>query len=50
MYHIHEGAEGGQKRELDPLELDLQEVVGHTLWVLGIESGSSARAVFFFPK
>lgn len=32
----------GQKRVLDPLELDL-EIVGSCLWVLGIELGFSGR-------
>jgi hypothetical protein len=33
----------GQKRALDPLDLELQTVVSHR-WVLGIEPWSSARA------
>ena len=37
------GAQGGQKRVLDPLELELQ-MVGATMWVLGIEPRQSARA------
>ena len=33
----------GQKRVLDPLELELQEVVSCLTWVLGAELRSSAR-------
>ena len=35
---------GSQKRVLDPLGLELQMVVS-TLWELGIEPGTSERAV-----
>lgn len=34
-------AQRSQKRVLDPLELHLQVVVSHTMWVLGTELGSS---------
>lgn len=35
MYvHIHSDVQGGQKRLSDPLELDLQAVVRHPMWVL----------------
>lgn len=34
-----------QKRALDSLDLMLQVVVSHLLWVLGVELRSSARAV-----
>lgn len=37
-------ARGGQKMASDPLELALQMVVSHHVWVLGIKSGPSARA------
>lgn len=30
---------------LDPLELQLEAVVGHLIWVLGTKPRSSARAV-----
>ena len=33
--HVTVDACGGHKRELDPLELDLQEVVDSLVWVLG---------------
>lgn len=33
-----------QKRMTDPLELEIQAVVSHPLWVLGTEHGSSAKA------
>jgi hypothetical protein len=35
--------QGGQKRELDILELELYIVVSHQWWVIGCESGSFAR-------
>lgn len=34
----------GQKRVLDPLELELQAVMSCPVWVLGTELGSLARA------
>lgn len=34
-----------QKRILDPLKLELQKLVSHPMWVLGIVPGSSGRAV-----
>lgn len=37
-------AYGSQKRVSDSLELELQEVVGHRLWVLGIELWSARAA------
>jgi hypothetical protein len=36
---------GGWKRISSPLELALQEAVSYLLWVLGIELGSSERAM-----
>lgn len=39
------GAYRGQKRVSDPLELELQEVVSHLIWMLGIELRSYGRAV-----
>lgn len=41
---MHAGACGGQKRSLDPLELELQMVVSHLMWVLQTEPRSSAEA------
>lgn len=38
------GAPGGQKRALDPMELELSVVVRHHVEVLGTASGSSRRA------
>lgn len=37
------GAQGGQKRELEPLELGLQVIVSHLMWVLATQLGSFAR-------
>ena len=37
-------AQGGQKRVLDPLDLDLQVAVGSLLWVLGTGVQFSTRA------
>jgi len=34
-----------QKRALDTLELDLQAVVSHPVWMLGTELGYTARTV-----
>lgn len=30
--------------QVDPLRLELQEVVSHSMWMLGTELGSSAEA------
>lgn len=38
----------GQKETLDPLELELQMVMSYLMWTLGVEFGSSAKAVLFF--
>lgn len=38
------GAHRGEKRVLDPLELDLQATVSYPTWVLGTKLGSSAKA------
>jgi hypothetical protein len=37
-------AQGGQKKVLDPLDLDLQVAVGSLLWVLGTGVQFSTRA------
>lgn len=42
LAHVSPGACRGQKRQSGPLELELQ--MGATLWVVGIEPGSSGRA------
>lgn len=34
VYHMHAGTCGGQKMALDSLQLDLQGIVSHTVWVL----------------
>lgn len=39
--HVCIHANGGQKRGVDPLELDLQAVLSHLMHVLGTELGSS---------
>lgn len=38
-------AYGGQKRELDPLELELYMVISQPVWVLGTKLGTSVRAI-----
>lgn len=43
--HATTGASGGQKRVLDPLELKLQGVVSHLMWVLGTKLKFSASSV-----
>lgn len=48
VYHMHAGGCKSQKRTLDPLELELQEVVSHPMWVLGIQPGSTIRAANSF--
>lgn len=40
---MNAGVCGGQVS--DPLEFQLQVVVSHLVWVLGIQFGSSARVV-----
>lgn len=42
--YVCAGGQGGQKRVLDPLGLDLQVAVGSLLWVLGTGVQFSARA------
>ena len=44
--HVYIGADAHRalKRAPDSLELELQVVVSHLMWMLGMESGSSARA------
>lgn len=42
--HVSDSVVRGQKRVLDSLELVLQVVVSHLMWVLGIKLRSSARA------
>lgn len=34
-YHMYTSAQGGQKIGLDPLEINLQEVLSHITWFLG---------------
>ena len=43
--HVDAGTQGGKKKASDPLELKLQAVVSHLMWVLGTAPGSSATAV-----
>lgn len=38
--HIHVGSCGDQKRVSSPLELELQVVVSHLLWVLVLKQNS----------
>jgi hypothetical protein len=45
--HISTGTSGGQKRQLDPLELELYIVVYHWAWVLGNQIEVSGRAVCY---
>jgi hypothetical protein len=47
MHHMHVGASGGQQRALDSLELELQEIVNHLMWVMGTEPGSSTSGLVF---
>ena len=44
LYHMYAGAHGGQKRALDPLELELQIILS-AMWVSEIKPRSSARAL-----
>lgn len=45
MYvHVHEGAQGAQKRESYSLELELHAVVGNLMRILGFEQQLSASA------
>lgn len=41
--HVSTDSHGSQKQVLDPLELELQVVVSHCTWVLGIEPGSAGK-------
>lgn len=50
MYHVCEGTPGGQKRASAPLELELQSVVKHLIWVLGTVPEFSARAASTINK
>lgn len=43
--HVHLGAHGGQKRVSDSLELELQAILSHLTWVLGIKFQSPEKAV-----
>ena len=45
VHHMYVGVCGSQMKVLDSLKLELQEVVGHPMWVLGTKSRSSAREV-----
>lgn len=44
VHHVCSDAHRGKKRVLDPLTLELQVVVSHSSWVLGIELRSPGRA------
>lgn len=50
VYYMQPGSWEGQKRSLSSLDLELQTVVSCLVWVLGIELGSSERAVFFLTS
>lgn len=39
--HMHSSGQGGQKRVLQLLELELQAVLRHLVWMLGGKQGSS---------
>lgn len=41
--HVSAGAIGGQKRSLDPLELEFQAVMSFPVWVLGYKHEFSGR-------
>lgn len=43
-YHMYASYHGDQKRVLDSSKLELQVLVS-TMWVLGLETRSSGRAV-----
>ena len=45
VYAHERSAHRGQEKAPDLLELELQMVVSHLVWVLEIELGSSARAM-----
>jgi hypothetical protein len=47
---MYMGHHGDQKRELDPVELELEVVVTHPMWMLGIKLRSSGRATSAFPS
>lgn len=42
-YHMHAGAHRGQKKAWDPLELELEAVVSHPLWMLGTDPWASVE-------
>jgi hypothetical protein len=42
--HVCLGAHGVQKRASDPLDVELQVVVSHPVWMLGSELRSPAQA------
>lgn len=48
MLYRSAGAQRGQKRAVDALELELLVVVSHPTWVLGIELQPSAKAAQTF--
>ena len=43
--HMCMGASRGQKKLSDPLNLELQVIIGYLMWVLGIELWFSGRVV-----
>lgn len=43
--HLSKGAQGGQKRGLDPVELKLYAVLSYLTWMLQIKLRSSARTI-----
>lgn len=45
MYAMCAGAQGGQNRVLDTLELESEAFVSHLKWVLGTKPGPAAQAL-----
>ena len=45
MCYVLGGALGSDKRALDPLETELQEVVNSLIWMLGIDLRSFGRII-----
>ena len=43
--HMYVVVYGGQKKVLESLELELQVIVSHLMWVLGTKFQSSGRGV-----
>lgn len=48
MHLINTGAQRGQKSAADPLEMELEMVVSHLMWFLGLKPGSSAKKKYIF--